>query len=321
MSTAGDTGQETRDEPIVSEVGRRAFLGTRRTQPGVFLLLRRLRSPLIVLIVVYAVAVFGFTLIPGVDDQGRPWRMGFFHAFYFVSFLGTTIGLGEIPYPFTDAQRLWALLSIYATVVAWLYGIGAPAGHAAGPAVPAHRAREPRRQRGAPDAGALRAAVRLRRRRHPGGPRTGRGRHARGGGRRARRACRRGGGRRAAPVDAGAARRRGRPVGPDPRRRHAPALHGHAGADRRRPRQPGDRADRQAAEPAARGDLRGAQARRAGRHGQGRRRPHHQPARHLRRTAGGGDAHAQPARDLRGPDHADRQCDGHAAADPEAGAG
>jgi voltage-gated potassium channel len=38
---------------------------------------------------------------------------------------GHTIGLGEIPYPFTDPQRLWATASIYGTVVAWLYGIGA----------------------------------------------------------------------------------------------------------------------------------------------------------------------------------------------------
>lgn len=124
VSTQPVAAPEVRDQPQTSEIGKRAWLESRRTQPGVFLLLRRLRSPLIVLIVVYAVAVFGFTLIPGVDDQGRPWRMGFFHAFYFVSFLGTTIGLGEIPHPFSDAQRLWALLSIYATVVAWLYGIG-----------------------------------------------------------------------------------------------------------------------------------------------------------------------------------------------------
>jgi Trk K+ transport system NAD-binding subunit len=96
----------------------------RRMEPGIFLILRRLRRPLIVLISVYAVAVLGFTLLPGVDDQGQPWRMSFFHAFYFVSFLGTTIGLGEIPHPFSDAQRLWALASIYATVIAWLYGIG-----------------------------------------------------------------------------------------------------------------------------------------------------------------------------------------------------
>ena len=96
-----------------------------RTRHGIFILLRRLRQPLVVLIGVYAVAVLGFTLIPGVAPDGQPWRMSFLHAFYFVSFLGTTIGLGEIPYPFTDAQRLWATASIYGTVVAWLYGIGA----------------------------------------------------------------------------------------------------------------------------------------------------------------------------------------------------
>lgn len=96
-----------------------------RTRHGIFILLRRLRTPLIVLISVYAVCVLGFTLVPGVTPDGRPWTMSFLHAFYFVSFLGTTIGLGEIPHAFSDAQRLWATASIYGTVVAWLYGIGA----------------------------------------------------------------------------------------------------------------------------------------------------------------------------------------------------
>lgn len=88
------------------------------------LLLRRMRLPLIVLITTYAVSVLGLTLIPGVDDQGNPWRMDFFHATYFVSFLGSTIGFGEIPYPFTGAQRMWTTFTIYAAVVSWLYAIG-----------------------------------------------------------------------------------------------------------------------------------------------------------------------------------------------------
>ena len=96
-----------------------------RTGWGIFILLRRLRVPLSVLIGVYAVAVLGFTLVPGLDPQGRSWTMSFLDAFYFVSFLGTTIGLGEIPHPFSGAQRLWVTLSIYATVIAWLYAIGA----------------------------------------------------------------------------------------------------------------------------------------------------------------------------------------------------
>ena len=50
--------------------------------------------------------------------------MNFFHAFYFVSILCSTIGLGEIPYPFTDAQLLWTMVAIYSTVIAWLFAIG-----------------------------------------------------------------------------------------------------------------------------------------------------------------------------------------------------
>ncbi len=88
------------------------------------LVLRRMRPPLLVLISAYAIAVLGFALIPGVDEQGNPWHMGFFHAFYFVSFTGSTIGLGEIPYDFTDGQRLWAVVCVYLTVTAWLYAIG-----------------------------------------------------------------------------------------------------------------------------------------------------------------------------------------------------
>jgi len=79
---------------------------------------------MILLIIVYAVSIIGFVLIPGVDDKGQHWNMSFFHAFYFVSFMGTTIGFGEIPYAFTDAQRFWALITMYATVISWLYGIG-----------------------------------------------------------------------------------------------------------------------------------------------------------------------------------------------------
>ena len=69
-------------------------------------------------------AISGLTLIPGPDADGNPWRMGLFHALYFVSFMSTTIGFGEIPYEFTDGQRLWVMFCIYATVVVWIYAIG-----------------------------------------------------------------------------------------------------------------------------------------------------------------------------------------------------
>ncbi|MGY6555706.1 MAG: potassium channel family protein [Wenzhouxiangella sp.] len=88
------------------------------------LFFRRMRAPLIVLIAAYSIATLGFTLMPGVDDQGNPWRMSFFEAFYVVSYTGTTIGFGEVPYAFSQAQRLWTKVSIYLTVVAWLYSIG-----------------------------------------------------------------------------------------------------------------------------------------------------------------------------------------------------
>ena len=90
----------------------------------VFLAFRRMRRPLITLVLTYAIAVLGLTLIPGMDADGNPWHMDFFHAFYFISFTATTIGFGEIPYEFTDGQRLWVVCSLYALVVVWFYAIG-----------------------------------------------------------------------------------------------------------------------------------------------------------------------------------------------------
>ncbi|HEB97071.1 MAG TPA: potassium transporter TrkA [Sedimenticola thiotaurini] len=90
----------------------------------VFLAFRRMRRPLLTLILAYAVATLGLTLIPGQDADGNLWRMDFFHAFYFISFTATTIGFGEIPYEFTDAQRLWVMISLYGLVVVWFYAIG-----------------------------------------------------------------------------------------------------------------------------------------------------------------------------------------------------
>ena len=91
----------------------------------VFLLvLHQMRLPLLLLSSVYAIATIGLTLIPGVDGKGDVWYLDFFHAFYFVSFMGTTTGFGEIPHPFSGGQRMWALLFIYITVAIWVYTIG-----------------------------------------------------------------------------------------------------------------------------------------------------------------------------------------------------
>ena len=88
------------------------------------LTMRRLRWPLIVLVGVYAVGMAGLVLIPGVDASGEPTRVGFFHAFYFLSYTASTIGFGELPGGFSDTQRLWVTFVIYLSVLAWAYTIG-----------------------------------------------------------------------------------------------------------------------------------------------------------------------------------------------------
>ncbi len=90
----------------------------------IFIFFRRMRQPLLILVATYSIAALGLVLIPGQDADGHVWHMGFFHAFYFVSYMATTIGFGEIPYAFTDAQRLWVIFFIYATVIVWFYAIG-----------------------------------------------------------------------------------------------------------------------------------------------------------------------------------------------------
>jgi Trk K+ transport system NAD-binding subunit len=90
----------------------------------IFLVLRRMRWPLITVIVIFAVSTIGLTFIPGRDADGSPNRMSIFHSFYVVSYTATTIGFGELPDPFTEAQRLWVTITIYLSVVGWAYTIG-----------------------------------------------------------------------------------------------------------------------------------------------------------------------------------------------------
>lgn len=88
------------------------------------LILRQMRAPLIILILGYGITILGMVLTPGFDDQGNVRYMSFFEAFYFVSFTATTIGFGEIPYPLSSAQRIWALITIYITVISWFFALG-----------------------------------------------------------------------------------------------------------------------------------------------------------------------------------------------------
>jgi Trk K+ transport system NAD-binding subunit len=114
-----DEERRTRRAPV-----RAAAASAARASASIFLVLRRMRVPLIVLIVIFSVSVLGLTVIPGEDLDGRPIRMGFFDAFYIMSYTATTIGFGEIPYPFTYNQRMWVTISIYLSVIGWAYAIG-----------------------------------------------------------------------------------------------------------------------------------------------------------------------------------------------------
>ena len=86
--------------------------------------MRRMRAPLITLIVILFVSVVGLSLIPGVDPEGRRAFISLFQAFYFMSYTAATIGFGELPWPFTSAQRLWVTFSIYLSVIGWAYALG-----------------------------------------------------------------------------------------------------------------------------------------------------------------------------------------------------
>lgn len=89
-----------------------------------FLALRRMRGPLILVVAIYAFCVIGLAIMPGIDADGHPTPgIGLFHAFYVVSYVGTTIGLGEIPSEYSVHQRLWLTLTIYLTVSGWTYTI------------------------------------------------------------------------------------------------------------------------------------------------------------------------------------------------------
>jgi predicted RecB family nuclease len=92
------------------------------------IVLHRLRVPFLVLIFSYSFAMIGLLVIDGVTVDGKPYQMGIFDAFYFVTYTATTIGFGETPYDFTYSQRIWTTFIIYIVVIGWFYSIGAIVG-------------------------------------------------------------------------------------------------------------------------------------------------------------------------------------------------
>ena len=117
-----------RHEPISRAPSRVHIESSIQASSTIFLVMRRMRAPLITLIVIFSVSVVGLTLITGIGPDGQPARISLFEAFYFMSYTATTIGFGELPWPFTPAQRLWVTFSIYLSVVGWAYAIGSSGG-------------------------------------------------------------------------------------------------------------------------------------------------------------------------------------------------
>lgn len=97
-------------------------------------MLRHLRRPLVVIVLAYAVAVGVFTIIPGIEIDGVRQYFSLFHALYVVSYTATTIGFGELPIEFSNAQRAWLIVVIHCTVVSWAYTIGSIMGLLQNPA-------------------------------------------------------------------------------------------------------------------------------------------------------------------------------------------
>ena len=88
-----------------------------------FILLRRLRQPLLLLVLILTIATFGMSQIDGVDFDGNPRRLTVFESFYFMTYTAATVGYTEL-FPYTSAQRMWVMGSIYAGVLGWAYALG-----------------------------------------------------------------------------------------------------------------------------------------------------------------------------------------------------
>ncbi len=94
------------------------------TTDVIFLFMRRMRAPFIVVITTFSICTIGLMLMPGIDAQGNPYRLTVFDAFYQMTITLTTVGYSEIPHAFSYPQRMWLSMSIYLVVISWAYAIG-----------------------------------------------------------------------------------------------------------------------------------------------------------------------------------------------------
>ena len=95
-----------------------------RQREAFWIVIRRLRAPILALIVSYFISIMLLVTVDGKDANGNVYHLTFFDAFYIVSYTANTIGFGEIPYAFTYPQRMAMTITIYLTVPAWFYAIG-----------------------------------------------------------------------------------------------------------------------------------------------------------------------------------------------------
>jgi Trk K+ transport system NAD-binding subunit len=94
------------------------------TTDVIFLFMRRMRAPLIVVITTFSVCTAGLMFMPGTDANGNPYRLTVFDAFYQMTLTLTTVGYSEVPHAFSYPQRMWLSMSIYLVVISWAYAIG-----------------------------------------------------------------------------------------------------------------------------------------------------------------------------------------------------
>ena len=90
---------------------------------AIFLIMRRMRIPLIVVITTFSFCTAGMMFMPGIDPEGNPHRLTIFDAFYQMTITLTTVGFTEAPYPFSYPQRMWMTMSIFLLVISWAYAI------------------------------------------------------------------------------------------------------------------------------------------------------------------------------------------------------
>ncbi|HTM84764.1 MAG TPA: NAD(P)-binding protein, partial [Mycobacterium sp.] len=90
----------------------------------IFLVMRGMRAPFIVVVTTFSICTAGMMFMPGTDVNGNPYRLTIFDAFYQMTITLTTVGYSEIPHSFSYPQRMWLSMSIFLLVISWAYAIG-----------------------------------------------------------------------------------------------------------------------------------------------------------------------------------------------------